>query len=279
MSRSLRSFVSRPLPVFGFLLLLLIAAVALAAPYLYPGDPLDSVAQPLLWPGQDAHYLLGTDALGRDVAAQIAFGARISLITGFSAGLIGVVLGTALGAMAGYFGGWVDDVLSRVTELFQVTPSFLLMIVIVALGSPSAHLISLAIGLTAWPTVARLVRAEFRSLKERDFVLAARSLGFRDVRIILREILPNALPPVIVTGTLLVAMAILMGSSLAFLGLADPNTVSWGSMIGDGRGLLRTAWYLTALPGLALTLTVLALNLVGDGLTEALNPRLRELVA
>jgi peptide/nickel transport system permease protein len=279
MSRSLRSFVSRPLAVAGLVVLLLIVAVALAAPYSFPGDPLDSVTQPLLWPGQDAHYLLGTDALGRDVAAQIAHGARASLTTGFAAGLIGVLLGTLLGALAGYFGGWTDDVLSRVTELFQVTPAFLLMIVIVALGSPSSQLISLAIGLTSWPTVARLVRAEFRTLKERDFVLAARSLGFSNARIIVREILPNALPPIIVTATVLVAVAILMGSSLAFLGLSDPNTVSWGSMIGDGRGLLRTAWYLTALPGFALTLTVLALNLVGDGLTEALNPRLRELVA
>ena len=279
MASSIRSFVSRPLAVAGFTVLVLIVAAALAAPHLFPGDPLDSVAQPLLWPGQDAHYPLGTDALGRDVAAQIAHGARASLTTGFAAGLIGVVLGTLLGALAGYFGGWTDDVLSRVTELFQVTPAFLLMIVIVALGSPSSQLISLAIGLTSWPTVARLVRAEFRTLKERDFVLAARSLGFSNTRIIVREILPNALPPIIVTATVLVAMAILMGSSLAFLGLADPNTVSWGSMIGDGRGLLRTAWYLTALPGFALTLTVLALNLVGDGLTEALNPRLRELVA
>jgi len=279
MASSIRSFVSRPLAVAGFTVLVLIVAAALAAPYLFPGDPLDSVAQPLLWPGQDVHYPLGTDALGRDVAAEIAHGARASLTTGFAAGLIGVLLGTLLGALAGYFGGWTDDVLSRVTELFQVTPAFLLMIVIVALGSPSSQLISLAIGLTSWPTVARLVRAEFRTLKERDFVLAARSLGFSNTRIIVREILPNALPPIIVTATVLVAMAILMGSSLAFLGLADPNTVSWGSMIGDGRGLLRTAWYLTALPGFALTLTVLALNLVGDGLTEALNPRLRELVA
>jgi peptide/nickel transport system permease protein len=279
MSRSLRSFASRPLAVVGLLVLFLIGAVALAAPYLYPGDPLDTVAQPLLWPAQVAQYPLGTDALGRDVAAQIAHGARASLTTGFAAGLIGVLLGTVLGAVAGYFGGWADDVLSRVTELFQVTPSFLLMIVIVALGSPSAQVISLAIGLTSWPTVARLVRAEFRTLKERDFVLAARTLGFGNARIILREILPNALAPVIVTATVLVATAILMGASLAFLGLADPNTVSWGSMIGDGRGLLRTAWYLTALPGFSLTLTVVALNLVGDGLTEALNPRLRELVA
>jgi peptide/nickel transport system permease protein len=275
MPGSIRSFLKLPLAVTGMIILLVVAGVAVFAGYLYPGDPLDSVSRPLIWPGQSSSYPLGTDALGRDVAAEIAHGARASLSIGLTSALFGTLLGTVLGALGGYFGGAVDEFLSRITEFFQITPAFLLMIVIVTLGGPSIELMSFAIGVTSWPTVARLVRAEFRSLKERDFVLAARTLGYGNTRIILREILPNALPSVVVTATVMVATAILMGSSLAFLGLGDPNIVSWGSMIGDGRPLLRDGWYLSLLPGLALTLTVLALNFVGDGLTDALNPRLR----
>jgi peptide/nickel transport system permease protein len=181
-----------------------------------------------------------------------------------------------IGALAGYFGGWTDDILMRITEFFQTTPSFLFVIVIVTIGHPSMTIISLAIGVTSWPTITRLVRAEFRALNQSDFVMAARSLGFGHARIIWREMLPNALPPIIVTTSVMLATAILMESALSFLGMGDPNVVSWGSMIGDGRDMLRTAWYLTALPGGALVLTVLALNLLGDALNDALNPRLNE---
>ncbi|WP_081889687.1 ABC transporter permease [Caballeronia sordidicola] len=273
---ALRALARNPSVVSGAALLLALLLIALFAGTLFPGDPLDIVAQPLLAPGQDPQYWLGTDSLGRDVLAELAHGSRASLAIGVTAALIGVVIGTLVGALAGYFGGWVDDVLMRVTELFQTTPSFLFVIVIVSIGHPSMTVISLAIGVTSWPTITRLVRAEFRSLVQSDFVMAARSLGFGHARIIWREILPNALPPIIVTTSVMVATAILMESALSFLGMGDPNVVSWGSMIGDGREMLRTAWYLTALPGGALVLTVLALNLLGDGLNDALNPRLAE---
>ncbi|QRF63036.1 ABC transporter permease (plasmid) [Variovorax paradoxus] len=271
----MRAFVRNPSAVAGVVLLLAMLVLALLAPLLYPGDPLDMVAQPLLWPGQDAAYPLGSDSLGRDVAAGIAHGARISLAVGVVAAVLSLAIGILVGATAGYFGGRVDDVLVRITELFQTMPSFLFVIVVVAIGQPSVPVIVFAIGLASWPVIARLVRAEFRALRETEFVLAARSQGFGHARIIFQEMLPNALPPVIVTTSVLVASAILIESALSFLGMGDPNAVSWGSMIGQGRELLRTAWYLTALPGAAIVFTVLALNLVGDGLNDAFNPRLR----
>jgi len=249
--------------------------LAVLAPHLYPGDPLDMVGAPFEWPGSDPQFWLGTDSLGRDVAAGIAHGTRVSLLIGAASAGLGLVIGTLVGAVGGYFGGFTDDVLVRLTELFQTVPSFLLVIVIVAIGRPNVVVIALAIGIASWPTVARIVRAEFRRLRRSDFVLAARSAGFSDTRIIFGEILPNALPPVIVTASVMVASAILIESSLSFLGMGDPNVVSWGAMIGSGRDSLRTAWYLTAIPGAAIVLAVLALNLLGDGLNEALNPRQR----
>jgi peptide/nickel transport system permease protein len=209
------------------------------------------------------------------VAAGLAHGAKVSLMVGVVAAVLSLFIGVLVGALGGYFGGVVDDLLVRLTELVQTIPSFLLVIVIVAIGQPKVAVIVMAIGLASWPMIARLVRAEFRSLRESEFVLAARSQGFSDTRIIFQEILPNALPPVIVSVSVLVATAILMESALAFIGLGDPNIVSWGSMIGEGREHLRTAWTLSALPGIAILLTVLSLNLVGDGLNDALNPRLR----
>ncbi|MDB5848483.1 MAG: transporter permease [Rhodoferax sp.] len=272
---ALHAFVRNPAAVAGVLLLLAVVALALLAPLLYPGDPLDMVTTPLLWPGQDAAYPLGSDSMGRNVVAGIAHGARVSLAVGVVAAVLSLCIGIVVGATAGYFGGLIDDVLVRVTELFQTVPTFLFVIVVVAIGQPSVQVIVLAIGLASWPVIARLVRAEFRTLRETEFVLAARSQGFGHLRIMLQEMLPNALPPVIVTTSVLVASAILIESALSFLGMGDPNAVSWGSMIGEGRELLRTAWYLTALPGAAIVLTVLALNLVGDGLNDAFNPRLR----
>lgn len=272
---ALQVFLRNAAAVGGVVFLLLVLAMALAAPWLFPGDPLDMVATPLLWPGQDPAFPLGSDSMGRNVLAGIAHGARMSLSVGVVAAVLSLIIGIVVGATAGYFGGLVDDVLVRVTELFQTMPSFLFVIVVVAIGQPSVTVIVLAIGLASWPVIARLVRAEFRTLREMEFVLAARSQGFGHLRIMLQEMLPNALPPVIVTTSVLVASAILIESALSFLGMGDPNTVSWGSMIGEGRELLRTSWYLCALPGAAIVLTVLALNLVGEGLNDALNPRLR----
>ncbi len=264
-----------PTALLGGALLLGVATLALLAPWLFPGDPLDMVGPPLLWPGQNAEFPLGTDSLGRNVIACLAHGARVSLAVGVVAAAFSLTVGLVVGALAGYFGGLTDDVLVRLTELFQTIPSFLLVVVVVAIGQPTVPVIVFAIGLASWPTIARLVRAEFRTLREADFVLAARSQGFSHLRIIAQEMLPNALPPVIVTTSVLVASAILIESALSFMGMGDPNAVSWGSMVGDGRELLRTAWFLTALPGLAIVLTVLALNLVGDALNDAFNPRLR----
>ena len=265
-----------PSALAGLVLLAAFIFLALSANHFFPGDPLDMVATPFEWPGTDPQYWLGTDSLGRDVAAGIAHGTRVSLLIGASSAAIGLVIGTLVGATGGFFGGIVDDLLVRFTELFQTVPSFLLVIVIVAIGQPSVTIIALAIGVASWPTVARIVRAEFRTLRNSDFVLAARSQGFSNTRIIFGEILPNALPLVIVTASVMVASAILIESSLSFLGMGDPNVVSWGSMIGAGRDSLRTAWYLTAIPGVAIVLAVLALNLLGDGLNDALNPRLRQ---
>ncbi|MBD9650208.1 ABC transporter permease [Ensifer sp. ENS09] len=271
--RALKVFLANPNALFGTAFLAFVIGVALLAPVLYPDDPLSMVGKPFLWPGQDPAFPLGTDALGRDVLAGILHGSRISLFVGLMATALGLIFGVFVGAIAGYFGGWVDDLLVRLIEIFQTLPSFVLLVVLVAIVQPSATTVTLAIAVISWPTVARLTRAEFRAIREKDFVMAARSLGFGHGRIIFREILPNALPPIIVTSSVMVATAILMESALSFMGLGDPNVVSWGSMIGTGRELVRTAWYLTALPGLAIVFTVLALNLIGDGLNDALNPR------
>jgi len=264
-----------PAALAGTGILLATLVMALSAGYFFPGDPSDMVAEPMLWPFTDPAYPLGTDSLGRDVAAGIAYGARASLLIATYGTLVSVLIGVSVGAVAGYHGGRLGDVLMRITEVFQTVPSFLLVIVIVAIGNPTVNIIALAIGVSAWPTVARLIRAEFRTLREADFVTAARSQGFSNRSIILHEILPNALAPLVVTSSILVASAILIEAGLAFLGMSDPNRPSWGGMIGAGREQIASAWYLTALPGMAIIAVVLAFNVLGDGLNDALNPRLR----
>lgn len=266
--RSLRA----PVTLFALSFLLAIVLAALFAPWLFPGDPLDMQAEALLWPGQDWHYPLGTDMLGRDVLAGLVHGARISLEVGALASLCGVLLGLLVGALGGYFGGRLDYALLRLVEIFQTMPSFVLLIALVAIVQPSVPTLVFAIALISWPTVARLVRAEVRSIRQREYVLAARSVGYGHWRIILREVLPNVLPTLVVTASIMIASAILMESALSFMGLGDPNHVSWGSMIGNGREQIRTAWYLTAIPGIAIFLTVLAFNLLGDALTDFFTP-------
>jgi len=273
--RFLEILLTNPAFLGGTVLLVLFLLVALLAGVLYPDDPLGMVARPLLWPGEDWAYPLGTDSLGRDVAALVAHGSRVSIIVGLSSALIGLGIGLVVGAVGGYVGGWTDSLLMRLTELFQTVPTFLLVIIIVAISEPSVATIAFAIGVASWPTIARLVRAEFRSLREADFVMAARATGSGSLRIIVLEILPNALPPVIVSTSVLVANAILTEAGLSFLRMGDPNAISWGGLIGQGRDLLRVAWFLTAVPGVAVALAVLSLNLVGDGLNDVLNPRRR----
>jgi peptide/nickel transport system permease protein len=234
------------------------------------------VTRPLQWPGENRQYLMGSDMLGRDLLAGICHGARVSLAIGGAATAAALGVGVLIGALAGYYGGLLDDVLMRGTEAFQTIPPFVFVIVVVVIARPSIRSIILAIALVSWPSVARLVRAEFLALRHREFVQGCRAVGMGDARIIFRQILPNALAPIIVTASIMVATAILTESGLAFLGLGDANVMSWGSMIGAGREMLRTEWYLTAIPGIAILLTVLALNLVGEGLNDALNPRLRD---
>lgn len=271
----IRLFLRNPTGMAGLIILASVIVAALIAPVLFPDDPLDMVTRPFIWPFHDASFPLGSDSLGRDVLAGIMHGARISVLIGVVSTVIGLSIGIAVGAVAGYCGGRIDDLLVRLIEIFQTFPPFLLVVVLVSIVEPSVTTITLAIGIVSWPSIARLVRSEFRTLRERDFVLAARGLGYSASRIIFLEILPNAMAPVIVTASVMVATAILSESALSFLGLGDPNLVSWGSMIGAGRDQLRTAWYLVALPGVALILSVLSLNLLGDGLNDALNPKAR----
>ena len=261
--------------VVGLVVLLLILGMAASANVLFPDDPWGMVAQPLLWPGRDPAFPLGSDLMGRDLLSGLFHGAQVSLMFGVSATLAALAIGVTVGGVAGYYRGWVDDVLMRLTELFQTVPPFILTIVLVAVLTPSAVTIVLAIAVVSWPGVARLVRAEFIALRGREFVQAGVVLGMGDLRIMLTQILPNAMGPIIVSSSLMVATAILLEASLAFLGLSDPNLMSWGTIIGAGRDALRTAWYIAALPGAAILLTVVSFNLIGEGLNDALNPRLR----
>jgi peptide/nickel transport system permease protein len=261
--------------VVGLLLLVCVALMAISAPLLFPEDPWDMVAAPFLWPGQDPKFLLGSDIMGRDLASGLFHGARISLLVGFTATLAAVLLGTVVGAIAGFYGGWVESALMALTELFQTIPQFIFAIVVVAILAPTVTTVTFALAIVSWPAIARLVRAEFMTLRERDFVLAGISVGMSNFRIITTQILPNAVGPIIVTGSLMIATTILTEAGLAFLGLGDPNVMSWGTIIGAGRDALRSAWYITAIPGLAIMFTVLGLNLVGEGLNDALNPRLK----
>jgi peptide/nickel transport system permease protein len=259
----------------GLVLLGLILMVAAVGPLLVPGDPWTIVARPFLWPGEDAAHPLGSDLLGRDILRGIVHGAGVSLLIGLSATIAALGIGVTVGACAGYFRGWVDDVLMRVTELFQTIPNFLLAIVLVALFRASIVTIVFAISAVSWPAVARLVRGQFMSLREREFVQSCVVVGMGEVRIIVTQILPNCLAPIVVMSSVMVASAILTESGLSFLGLGDPDLMTWGTMIGIGRQALRTAWYMATLPGIGIVLTVLALNLVGEGLNDALNPYLK----
>jgi peptide/nickel transport system permease protein len=271
----LRLYARSPAAIVGLALLLVVLFMAASADLLYPRDPLGLAGRPLQWPFDNSRFLLGTDNSGRDIAAQIFHGARISLLIGCVATLVAIVIGIAIGALAGYYGGIVDDALMRVTEAFQTLPNFLLLLVFVAVFGSNITTVTLAIGAVSWPAPARLTRAEFLSLRNREFVQACRTLGLRDAQIIFREILPNALPPIIVYASVVMAVAILLESALAFLNLSDPNVASWGNLIGQGRTVLRTQWYVSAIPGVAILLTVLAVSLVGQGLNDALNPRLK----
>jgi len=258
----------------GALMVLFMFAMALLAPIIATDPGLVDISKQLQPPS--LHAILGTDDLGRDVFARIVYGARISLLVGFVAVGIATVVGVLFGAIAGYYGGWVDIIIMRFVDIMLCFPSFFLILAVIAFLEPSIWNIMIIIGLTGWMGVARLVRAEFLSLRERDFVLAVRSLGASDSRIILRHILPNAMSPVLVSAALGIAGAILTESALSFLGIGvQPPTPSWGNMLIIGKQTLGTAWWLSVFPGLAILLTVLAYNLLGEGLRDALDPHLR----
>jgi len=271
---AVKRYCRSPSALVGLFLLLVVIAMAISAGWLYPRDPLALAGRPLIWPFSNPRFLLGTDNSGRDIAAQLFYGARISLLIGAVSTIAALLIGITLGAIAGYFGGLIDSALMRFTEIFQAVPSFALAIVLVAIFQPSVNSIVVAIAIVSWPPVARLVRSEFLTLRQRDFVQAALLAGQSTPRIILTQILPNAMSPIIVMASLMVATAILLESSLSFLGLGDPNQMSWGYMVGSARTVLRQAWWMALFPGLAIVLTVLALNLVGEGLSDGLNTRL-----
>jgi peptide/nickel transport system permease protein len=271
----MRHLRSNRFAVVGAIVLAAIVLMAATAGLLYPGDPLYIVGPPEQWPFHDARFPLGTDAVGRDIAAIILHGSRTALAVGCAAAAVTIVTGLTIGALGGYFGGWVDEALTRITELFQTIPHIIFILAVVTVLGPRITVIVLAIGATNWTSVARVARAEFLSWRERDFVLADHAIGMGNLRIIVREILPNALPPIIVLVSFTVASSILLEAALAFLGYSDPNIASWGRLIGEGRQSLRSSWYISAIPGVAIMLAVLAMNFIGDALTDALDLRAR----
>ena len=272
---ALRMFLRNPSAIVGLVLLGIVLLVSLLGPVLYPVDPFEIRTAPMTPPFSEDAWL-GSDYLGRDVLTTIIYGGRATLLVGGVAALLSVLIGVTLGAMAGYYGGRVDALLMRVTEFFQVLPALLFAMVVVTLFAPSLVTVTLSIGLVSWPGTARLARGEFMRYRDMEFVRAERSIGAGHARIIWKVILPNAFAPLIVSATLAVGAAILFEAGLSFLGLGDPNKMSWGMMIGSSRQYVLSCWWAVVFPGAAIFLTVLAVSLIGDGLNDALNPKLRE---
>ena len=260
--------------VIGLIAVIILIGMAVFAPSLTDYEP-TAVSRDRLQHPSDVH-LFGTDNVGKDVFSGVVFGARVSLTVGILAALSALTIGSTVGSFAGYYGGILDSILMRVSELFQTMPRFFLALVVVAIIGGGTEMIILVLGLVSWPATARIIRAEFMSLREREFVEAARAMGFSNRYIIFSEILPNALPPAIIRTTLDVASAILIEASLSFFGLGDPSVASWGQMLNRAQPYLATAWWLSVFPGLAIFLAVLGFNLIGDALNDALNPELKE---
>jgi peptide/nickel transport system permease protein len=270
---ALRQFCRSPSGVVGTVVLLTLIAVTLFGPMFYEIDPLDLTGAPFTPPGADAW--LGTDYLGRDILAGLIHGGRATLTVGGVAAVITILIGAAVGAVSGFFGGVIDTVLVKVTEFFQILPPLLFAMVLVTLFGQTLTTITVVIGVVSWPTAARLTRAEFLRLRNLDFVKASRAAGAGNGHLILRVVLPNALPPIIVSATLAIGVAILFEGGLSFLGLGDPNTMSWGLMIGQNRNYVLDGWWTVTFPGAAIFIAVLAISMVGDGVNDAINPRLR----
>ncbi len=264
---------SNPLSKAGFIIIVCVFLLAMLAPIIAPYDPNDINVKAILLVPSLQHWM-GTDGLGRDVLTRMLFGGRISLLVGLVAVGISTVIGIVLGAIAGYYRGWVDTVIMRLVDVMLSIPSFFLILAVIAFLTPSIINVMIVIGLTSWMGVTRLVRAEFLSLSGREFVQAARTLGAKDARLIFTHLLPNSLTPIIVSSVLGVAGAVLMESGLSFLGLGvQAPQASWGNILTDGKDYIQFAWWLSLFPGLAILITVLGYNLLGEGLRDALDPR------
>jgi peptide/nickel transport system permease protein len=271
-----RAFLRNKLALLGGMVVACLVVLAAAAPVLAPWDPHRPDIKKILDPPSKQHWL-GTDQIGRDVLSRMLYGSRVSLAVGFVSVGIAAVIGILLGAAAGYHGGWVDGSVMRLVDLMLVFPRFFLLLAVLAFLKPSIWTIMAVIGLTGWMGVARLVRAEFLALKEREFVLWSQSIGASAFRIIWRHILPNAMAPVLVAMTLGIPAAILTESGLSFLGLGvQPPHATWGNILNEGKDAIELAWWLSVYPGLAILVTVLSYNLLGEGIRDALDPRLRQ---
>ncbi len=269
-----RAFARNQSAILGLVLLALVFALTFLGPVIYPLDPYEMVDMPFAAPGGE-YAPLGTDYIGRDILAGIISGGKATLAVGASSALISVVIGILIGSFAGYFGGFIDAALMKVTEFFQILPALLLAMLLVSIFGAKLLTIIIAIGIVSWPQTARLARAEFMRIRKLDYVNAARTAGAKNSYLIFAVLLPAALPPLIVAAGLAVGSAILFEAGLSFLGLGDPNVMSWGLIIGQNRNYLLDAWWTVTLPGIAIFITVLGISLVGDGINDALNPKLR----
>ena len=270
---TLRVFCQNRMALFGLIMVTIFIFVGLFGPIIFPADPFEMVAVPLSGPG--GHAIFGSDYLGRDVFIGIIYGTRPTLVIAVTATLVTVLIGITLGAVAGFYGGMIDNVLMRITEFFQVLPPLVFAMVIVAVFSTDIVVVILAIAITTWTTEARLTRAEFLKIKEREYVMSARAIGANNFRLIARVILPNAMPPLVIAITLRVGVTIIYEAALSFLGLTDPDIMTWGKMIGLSRDFFFDAWWSVTFPGVAILLIVLCIALIGDGLNDAFNPKLR----
>jgi len=268
-------FKKNRLAVIGGIIVLMLFTIAVLAPFVAPYNPDAINVKHVLEPPSLAHPF-GTDDLGRDILSRVIYGSRISLAVGFVAVGIATLIGIIFGALSGYYGGWTDTIVMRFVDIMLAIPTFFLILAVIAMLEPSIWNIMIVIGVTSWMGVSRLVRAEFLSLKEREFVLAARALGASDFRIIFKHILPNAMSPVLISAVLGIAGAVLVESALSFLGIGvQPPTASWGNILTIGKDNIEIAWWISVFPGLAIFVTVLAYNLLGEGIRDSIDPRLK----
>ena len=269
----MKQFINNPLAMIGMIIIISIIFAAFLAPLIAPYDPNFIDIESILIP-PSCHHIMGTDGLGRDVFSRMLYGAQISLLVGFVAVGISTAIGILLGSIAGFYRGWADSIIMRVVDIMLSIPSFFLILAVIAFLTPSIWNIMIVIGLTSWMGVTRLVRAEFLSIRNREYVLAAETMGSSDAKIILLHLLPNSMTPIIVSSVLGIASAVLVESGLSFLGLGvQAPTASWGNILTDGKEYIQFAWWLSLFPGLAILLTVLGYNLLGEGLRDLLDPK------